>query len=303
MHYVRIALRDKKFMAIFSVTVLFVLITIFAGVIAPHDPIVQNYDAILQPPNAEYPFGTDQVGRCLLSRILYGGKSSLLIAIVVTLLMAVIGLTIGMISGYIGGLVDTILMRLTDMLLAFPHIVFVIAIVSVLGTGTGNLIIAMTLISWTMYARVTRSMVITIRNEDYVEQARLGGASRFAIMFRYIMPNVIPYLIVLITQDIGSNLLTLASLSLLGLGSQPPTPEWGYMLSEGKRYIQTAPWMIVFPGMVILICVIIFNLMGDSLRDILDPRGVTRREDLLFKKRFNNHEEREEQTENEKEMA
>lgn len=286
MHYVRIALRDRKFMFIFIVTILFVLITVFAGAIAPHDPLVQDYDAMLQAPSFKYPFGTDQVGRCLLSRILYGGKSSLLIAIVVTLLMAAIGLIIGLISGYAGGIVDTILMRVTDMLLAFPHIVFVIAIVSVLGTGTVNLIIAMTLISWTAYARVTRSMVITIRNEDYVEQARLSGASRPAIMFRYIMPNVIPYLIVLITQDIGSNLLTLASLSLLGLGSQPPTPEWGFMLSEGKKYMQTAPWMIMFPGMAILICVIIFNLMGDSLRDILDPRGVTKADDVSFKKRF-----------------
>jgi peptide/nickel transport system permease protein len=289
MHYIRIALRDKKFMFIFAVTVLFVLVTVFAGAVAPHDPLAQDYDAMLQAPSAVYPFGTDQVGRCLLSRILYGGKSSLLIAIAVTGLMAVIGTIIGMISGFTGGIVDTVLMRITDMLLAFPHIVFVIAIVSVLGTGTINLIIAMTLISWTMYARVSRSMVMTIRNEDYVEQARLGGASRPAIMFRYIMPNVIPYLIVLITQDIGSNLLTLASLSLLGLGSQPPTPEWGFMLSEGKRYMQTAPWMILFPGMAILVSVIIFNLMGDSLRDILDPRGITRQDDLPYKKRFSKH--------------
>ena len=285
MHYIKIALHDRKFMIIFSVMILFVIVTVFAGVFAPHDPIAQNYDAILQAPNKEYPFGTDQVGRCILSRILYGGKSSLLIAIVVTMLMAVIGMTIGLISGYVGGLTDTILMRITDMILAFPHIVFVIAVVSVLGTGTVNLIIAMTLISWTMYARVTRSMVLTIRKEDYVEQARLSGAGRPAIMFRYIMPNVIPYLIVLITQDIGSNLLTLASLSLLGLGSQPPVPEWGFMLSEGKRYMQTSPWMIIFPGMVILICVIIFNLMGDSLRDILDPRGITRKENWVHRKK------------------
>ena len=302
MYYVKLALRDKRFMVMLVITFIFVLMTIFAGKIAPHDPLAQNYDALLQAPSRMYPFGTDQVGRCLLSRILYGGKTSLVIAIAVTLLMAVIGVIVGMISGYFGGIVDTILMRFTDMLLAFPHIVFVIAIVSVLGTGTRNLIIAMTVISWTMYARVTRSMVITIKNEDYVEQARLSGASKPAIMFRYIVPNVIPYLIVLITQDIGSNLLTLASLSLLGLGSQPPTPEWGYMLSEGKRYMQTAPWMLLFPGMVILICVIIFNLLGDSLRDILDPRGVTKREGTSFMARFFKK-EREEKEEHEKEMA
>ena len=302
MYYVRLALRDKKFMIMLVITIVFVLMTLFAGNIAPHDPLAQNYDMLLQPPSREYPFGTDQIGRCLLSRILYGGKTSLVIAIAVTMLMAVIGVIIGMISGYFGGIVDTILMRITDMLLAFPHIVFVIAIVSVLGTGTRNLIIAMTVISWTAFARVTRSMVITIKKEDYVEQARLSGAGKPAIMFRYIVPNVIPYLIVLITQDIGSNLLTLASLSLLGLGSQPPTPEWGYMLSEGKKYMQTAPWMLLFPGMVILICVIIFNLLGDSLRDILDPRGVTKREGTSFMARFFKK-EREEKEEHEKEMA
>ena len=303
MYYVKRALHDKRFMIMLCITIAFVLLTIFAGAIAPHDPIAQNYDAILQPPSREYPFGTDAVGRCLLSRLLYGGKTSLVIAIVVTLLMAVIGVVIGMVSGYFGGIVDTILMRVTDMLLAFPHIVFVIAIVAVLGTGTRNLILAMTVISWTMFARVTRSLVITIKKEDYVEQARLSGASKPAIMFRYIVPNVIPYLIVLITQDIGSNLLTLASLSLLGLGSQPPTPEWGFMLSEGKRYMQTAPWMLIFPGMVILICVIIFNLLGDSLRDILDPRGITKREGTSFLARLLSRRDRKEKEEHEEEMA
>ena len=286
MYYVRKALHDRKFMLMFMITILFVLLTIFAGYIAPHDPIKQNYDALLQPPGRTYPFGTDQVGRCLFSRLLYGGRTSLVIAIIVTLLMALIGVIIGMTSGYFGGVIDAVLMRITDMLLAFPHIVFVIAVVAVLGVGTRNLIIAMTVISWTMYARVTRSMVITIKNEDYVEQARLSGTRSFAVMFRYIVPNVIPYLIVLITQDIGNNLLTLASLSLLGLGSQPPTPEWGYMLSEGKGYMQTAPWMLIFPGLVILICVIIFNLMGDSLRDVLDPRGITKREESPLAARF-----------------
>lgn len=303
MYYVRLALRNRKFMVMLAITLIFVLFTVFAGAIAPHDPITQDYSVLLQPPSREYPFGTDQVGRCLFSRILYGGRSSLLIAIVVTLLMAFIGVVIGLISGYAGGVADVVLMRITDMLLAFPNIVFVIAVVSVLGTGTRNLIIAMTAISWTVYARVVRSMVITIKKEDYVEQARLGGAGRLAVMLRYILPNVIPYLIVLITQDIGSNLLTLASLSLLGLGSQPPTPEWGFMLSEGRRYMQTSPWMLVYPGMVILICVIIFNLLGDSLRDILDPRGVTKREGSSFMARFSSKTTEREDEEHEEEMV
>ena len=275
MYYVKLAFRDRKFVTILIITVLFVLATLFAGILAPNDPIAQHSDALLQPPSHAYPFGTDQLGRCLFSRILYGGRTSLVIALVVTLLMSAVGIFIGMISGYAGGAVDTVIMRFTDMLMAFPHIVFVIALVSVLGTGTRNLILAMTLISWTMYARVSRSMVISLKNNDYIEQARLSGVKKLPVMMRYILPNVLPYLIVLITQDIGSNLLTMASLSLLGLGSQPPTPEWGYMLSEGKRYMQTAPWMLIYPGLIILVCVIIFNLLGDSLRDILDPRNET----------------------------
>ena len=286
MYYVKLALRDKRFIMISLLAAAFVLATVFAGRLAPHDPIEQNYDAVLAAPCAEYPFGTDQIGRYLLSRVLYGGKSSLVIALAVTALMASVGTLIGIISGYFGKAVDAILMRFTDMMMAFPNIVFVIALVSVLGTGTRNLIIAMTAISWTTYARVSRSMVISIKNNDYIEQARLGGTGRAGIMFRYILPNVLPYLIVLITQDIGNNLLTLASLSLLGLGSQPPTPEWGYMLSEGKKFMQSAPWMLIFPGLVILICVIIFNLMGDVLRDIMDPRGqvINRRSGMNFRR-------------------
>lgn len=275
MYYIRLAFRDRKFVIIFIITVLFVLAALFAGKLAPNDPIAQDSQALLQAPSRTYPFGTDQLGRCIFSRILYGGRTSLVIALVVTLLMSAVGIFIGMVSGYAGGRTDTVIMRITDMLMAFPHIVFVIALVSVLGTGTRNLILSMTLISWTMYARVSRSMVISIKNNEYIEQARLGGVRKLPLMIRYILPNVLPYLIVLITQDIGSNLLTMASLSLLGLGSQPPTPEWGYMLSEGKRYMQTAPWMLVYPGLVILVCVIIFNLLGDSLRDILDPRNET----------------------------
>ena len=286
MYYVKLAFRDKRFTAVFLLAAAFVLAAVFAGYLAPHDPLQQNYNAVLQPPSREYPFGTDQIGRCLFSRILYGGRTSLIIALTVTALMAAVGILVGMIAGFSGRIVDTILMRITDMLMAFPHIVFVIALVSVLGTGTRNLIIAMTAISWTMYARVTRSMVISIRNNDYVEQARLGGAGKNGIMFRYILPNVLPYLIVLITQDIGGNLLTMASLSLLGLGSQPPAPEWGSMLSDGKQYMQTAPWMLIYPGLVILVCVIIFNLLGDILRDVLDPRGKTikRRTGMIFRR-------------------
>lgn len=158
------------------------------------------------------------------------------------------------------------------MIMSFPYIVFVIAIVTIFGGGLKNLILAMTLISWTNYARVTRAMVISLKNNDFINQAKLSGASNIRIMYKYLAPNVLPYLIVLTTQDIANNLLTLSSLSLLGIGVQPPTAEWGLMLSEGKKYIQTAPWILFFPGIAIFICVVVFNLLGDSLRDVLDPK-------------------------------
>ena len=171
-----------------------------------------------------------------------------------------------------GGAFDAVLMRLSDMLMAFPGSIFTIALVSFLGTGLPNLILAMTITGWTYYARISRSLVISIKNNTYIEQARLGGANNFRIMTGYIIPNVMPSLLVNITQDIGSKLLTIAGLSLLGLGSQPPTPEWGYMLSEGKDYMYSAPWMLMAPGIVILINVIIFNLLGDSIQDLMNPK-------------------------------
>ena len=255
---------NYKFSIILTLAVIIIFITFFANYLAPFNPDYQNYEAISQAPNSTYLMGTDYVGRDIFSRILYGGRYSLLIALLVTLLVAFIGIVIGLISGYLGGIVD--------MIMAFPYIVFVIAVVTIFGGGLKNLILAMTLISWTNYARVTRAMVISLKNNDFINQAKLSGASNIRIMYKYLAPNVLPYLIVLTTQDIANNLLTLSSLSLLGIGVQPPTAEWGLMLSEGKKFIQTAPWILFFPGLAIFICVVVFNLLGDSLRDILDPK-------------------------------
>ncbi|WP_427170675.1 ABC transporter permease [Fusobacterium nucleatum] len=263
---------DYKFSIILTLAILIILITVFANYLAPYNPDYQNYDVISQAPNSAYLLGTDYVGRDILSRILYGGRYSLLIALLVTFLVALIGIIIGLISGYLGGIVDVVIMRVVDLIMSFPYIVFVIAVVTIFGGGLKNLILAMTLISWTNYARVTRAMVISLKNNDFINQAKLNGASNFRIMYKYLAPNVLPYLIVLTTQDIANNLLTLSSLSLLGIGVQPPTAEWGLMLSEGKKYIQTAPWILFFPGIAIFVCVIVFNLLGDSFRDILDPK-------------------------------
>jgi len=228
-----------RFVIIMAFAVLFLLFALFAGKFAPYDPLETHYTDLLKAPCKQYLMG---------------------------------GILIGTIAGFWGGAFDAVLMRLSDMLMAFPGSIFTIALVSFLGTGLPNLILAMTITGWTYYARISRSLVLSIKNNTYIEQARLGGANNFRIMTGYIIPNVMPSLLVNITQDIGSKLLTIAGLSLLGLGSQPPTPEWGYMLSEGKDYMYSAPWMLMAPGIVILINVIIFNLLGDSIQDLMNPK-------------------------------
>ncbi len=261
-----------KFGLIAFFALLFISFALFASFLAPYDPLESHYTHMLEAPGRSFFFGTDQLGRDLYSRILYGGKSSLLIAFAVTGIVSFTGIFIGTAAGFFGGVFDNLLMRFSDMLMAFPGSIFTIALVSFIGVGLPNLILAMSLTGWTFYARISRSLVLSIKNNVYVEQARLGGASNVNILMRYIMPNVLPSLLVNIFQDIGGKLLTISGLSLLGLGSPPPAPEWGFMLSEGKNYMYSAPWMLIFPGLVILISVVIFNLLGDSIQDLMNPR-------------------------------
>lgn len=251
---------------------IFVFFALFASVFAPFDPLESHYADMLKPPSTTYLFGTDQLGRDLFSRILYGGKSSLLIAFAVTAIISTVGILIGTLAGFTGGFFDNVLMRFSDMLMAFPGYIFTIALVSFIGIGLPNMILAMSLTGWTYYARISRSLVLSVKNNVYIEQARLGGASRTRILLVYIIPNVLPSLLVNIFQDIGGKLLTISGLSLLGLGSPPPTPEWGFMLSEGKNYMYSAPWMLIFPGLVILVSVVIFNLLGDCIQDLMNPK-------------------------------
>ena len=251
---------------------IFVFFALFASVLAPFDPLESHYADMLKPPSTTYLFGTDQLGRDLFSRILYGGKSSLLIAFAVTAIISTVGILIGTLAGFTGGFFDNVLMRFSDMLMAFPGYIFTIALVSFIGIGLPNMILAMSLTGWTYYARISRSLVLSVKNNVYIEQARLGGASRTRILLVYIIPNVLPSLLVNIFQDIGGKLLTISGLSLLGLGSPPPTPEWGFMLSEGKNYLYSAPWMLIFPGLVILVSVVIFNLLGDCIQDLMNPK-------------------------------
>ena len=261
-----------RFMIIGLLALIFVVLVVFAAKFAPYDPLQAFYDHILEAPSASYLFGTDQLGRDLFSRILYGGKTSLLIAFLVTAIVSSVGIVVGAAAGFFGGVFDNILMRFSDMLMAFPGMILTIAMVSFLGTGIPNLILAMSVTGWMGYARITRSLVLSVKNNVYIEQARMGGSGNGNILLRYIVPNVLPSLLVNIFQDIGGKLLSISGLSLLGLGSAPPTPEWGFMLSEGKNYMYSAPWLLIFPGLVILINVVLFNLLGDSIQELMNPR-------------------------------
>lgn len=261
-----------RFAILSLLALIFVFFALFASVLAPFDPLESHYADMLKPPSTTYLFGTDQLGRDLFSRILYGGKSSLLIAFAVTAIISTVGILVGTIAGFTGGFFDNVLMRLSDMLMAFPGYIFTIALVSFIGIGLPNMILAMSLTGWTYYARISRSLVLSVKNNVYIEQARLGGASHMRILLLYVIPNVLPSLLVNIFQDIGGKLLTISGLSLLGLGSPPPTPEWGFMLSEGKNYMYSAPWMLIFPGLVILVSVVIFNLLGDCIQDLMNPK-------------------------------
>ena len=258
-----------------AITVLITVLALTGRCFAPNDPYEIHYDAALQGSSREFPLGTDPTGRCVLSRLLYGGFTSISMTILAVILKVVAGTLIGMTAGLSGGRVNGFLMRLTDLFMALPEMVCVIAIVGIMGPGLFNTMLAMMLIGWTEYARLSNSLVRSILNRDYIIQAKFAGVRSSAILLRYLLPNIFPQLCVCITLDLGSTLLTFAGLSLLGLGPQPPAAEWGYMLSNGKKYMQTFPQLMVYPGLCILVFVIFYNLLGDLLRDRFDPNRKT----------------------------
>jgi peptide/nickel transport system permease protein len=247
-------------------------IALFAPFIAPHDPIEQNLEKRLFPPCREYPMGTDDLGRCLLSRIIYGARVSLQLGVIVVGIITVIGVTLGLISGYYGGIIDEIIMRLVDVVLAFPGIILALAVAGALGPGLFNVMLALAIVGWTGLARVVRGSVLSVKEKEFVESARSLGCSDLHIMTRHILPNVMAPVIVLATLDMAFIILAAAGLSFLGLGAQPPTPEWGSMLNSGRAFMRTAPHLTTFPGLAIMIAVLAFNFLGDGLRDALDPR-------------------------------
>ncbi len=249
------------------------LVAALAPWLATHDPYAQDLTRRLLPPSAAHWFGTDQVGRDIYSRVVYGSRITLGIVFLVAILVAPVGLAIGTIAGYAGGKVDTVLMRITDIFLAFPGLVLALAFVAALGPGLFNAVIAISLTNWPGFARLARAETLIVRSSDYVAASRIQGASAARIVLRHIVPMCIPSVIIRVTLSMAGVILTAAGLGFLGLGAQPPSPEWGAMLSSGRRFLIDHWWLPTFPGLAILIGGPAFNLLGAGLRDILDPRG------------------------------
>ncbi|MEE3453633.1 nickel transporter permease [Dialister sp.] len=251
---------------------LLILIVILAPVISPYNPLEAVMKDANQAPSAAHLFGTDKLGRDVLSRIIYGGAYSLTSVLALVAIIFCVGTTMGVLAGYYGGMVDTVIMRVADMMISFPGVILAIAIAGVMGGSLINAMIALTVVTWTKYARLARSVVLKIKKRDFVDAAIVGGGTSTHILIAHILPNIIPVLIVTAVSDIGAMMMELAGLSFLGFGSQPPAPEWGLMLNEGRQQLQTAPWLMFFPGLAIFLTVVVFNLWGDALRDVLDPR-------------------------------
>jgi peptide/nickel transport system permease protein len=257
----------------FIVIALLLAVALAAPLLAPYDPLQQDLAKRLLPPGGDHLLGTDELGRDMLSRLIYGSRVSLYIIMLVTTILAPVGLTIGVIAGYFGGKIDTFLMRITDVFLAFPGLVLALAFVATMGASLDNAIIAIALTGWPGLARLARAETLVFRSHDFISVVRLQGGSHARVIFLNLMPLCLPSLVVRITLSMSSILLTAAGLGFLGLGAQPPTPEWGVMLSTGRRFMLDHWWLVTMPGCTILIVSLAFNLLGDGLRDILDPRS------------------------------
>ncbi len=257
-----------------GILVLLVLVAAAAPLLSPHDPFVQNLGNRLAPLGSEgHLLGTDSLGRDILSRLIYGARITLYIVALVALIAPVAGLLVGTVSGYAGGWIDIVLMRITDIFLAFPRLVLALAFVAALGAGIENAVLAISLTAWPPYARIARAETLTIRSSDYIAAIRLQGAGALRIITRHIWPLCISSLIVRVTLDMAGIILAAAGLGFLGLGAQPPSPEWGAMISEGRRFILDHWWVATMPGLAIFTVSLAFNLLGDGLRDVLDPKA------------------------------
>ena len=264
--------RNPLAMAGLIVVVLLLALSLLAPVLATHDPNIQDLANRLQPWSAQHWLGTDELGRDVYSRLLYGGRITLGMVVAVVVLVAPLGLVVGCIAGYAGGIWDRILMRVTDVFLAFPRLILALAFVAALRPGVESAVIAIALTAWPPYARLARAETLTIRRTDYIAAVRLSGASPARVVLRHVAPMCIPSLTVRVTLDMASIILTAAGLGFLGLGAQPPLPEWGTMIATARRFVLEQWWVPVIPGIAIFVASLAFNLLGDGLRDVLDPK-------------------------------
>ncbi|MCO5385277.1 nickel ABC transporter permease subunit NikC [Desulfosporosinus sp.] len=268
--------KDRLALIGLAIVGLIIAAGIFASYLAPNDPVTIDLAKRLSPADNQFPLGTDHLGRCILSRLLFGIRLSLGSAFLVLLAVMSISICIGTLSGYIGGRVDNLIMRCVDIILAFPGLILAMAVAGVLGPNLKNLMLAMVMTHWAGYARVVRGLVLSVKEKEFVHAARTCGTSGFKLVTRHILPNIVSPVIVLATIDMGQIILGISGLSFLGLGAQPPAPEWGAMLNDGRSYMQVAPQLMIAPGLSIGIVVLAFNLLGDGLRDAFDPRGTLR---------------------------
>ena len=267
-------LANKTFVVFSILAVCIILTAVFAPVVTRGvDPLKGSLVDALLPPCKEHIFGTDKMGRDIFSRVIYGARASLSATFGVVALIFLVGTVTGVLAGYFGGVIDAVIMRIADMMLAFPGLVLALAVPGIMRASIKNAIIALLVVSWTKYARLARSLLMKIRYRDYVSAAIVTGSKTPYMLFRYMLPNALPTLIITAATDIGSMMLELAAMSFLGFGAKPPAPEWGYMLNEGRACMQSAPWLMIFPGLAIFVVVVVFNMLGDSIRDILDPRN------------------------------
>lgn len=269
--------RTKRMFIIFSILAAALLIcSIIAPLLCPYDPYAQDLSKSLQPPSAEHWLGTDRYGRDLLSRVIIGSQTSIYSTLILVAFMTVVGTVLGILAGLYGGILDTIIMRISDIFLAFPGLVFALAVAGALGGGVQNAIIALAAVGWPKFARLARSQTLAQEKQQYMDAARLSGNGTFKIIIWHLLPNIIGPIIVTAVLDIGTSMMEIAGLSYLGLGAMPPVAEWGSMMSGAREFIQTAPWAAFAPGIAIFISVVIFNMFGDTVRDYFDPRQRTK---------------------------
>jgi peptide/nickel transport system permease protein len=277
-----------------SLAAALLLAAAFAEYLCPWDPNGQDLASALQPPSFAHLFGTDRYGRDMLSRVLVGAKTSIYSSLLLVVIISVAGTAAGVVCGWFGGIADGVVMRISDICLAFPGLVFAMAVAAVLDGGVQNAVIALAVVSWPRYARLARSQTLAIKDAAYIQAAKLSGCSSSQIIFRHILPNIGGPVLVTAVLDIGTMMMEIAALSFLGLGARPPVAEWGSMMSDGRSMLQTYPWTVLTPGLAIFLSVAVFNLLGDAARDYLDPRGIAGKKKSRRKRRSERNRRKEE---------